>query len=196
MKNNSIKFFLTGLIICFLILGIYYVYIKNSEKKAFVEDTKQEDIATTSKKVNEQENKLIVDLSNKSQINGDLEIEGYLQGYYFPYTKTAEYGGESFLEKCEGFVVKTGDENGLKLKQYFTDRVIRGNTVNRLSEEGYLIINLNPNDIQKLDALEQKTLKSSNEVIISVKKLKQRPTEAKPCHSFVELYQVDEYQYD
>lgn len=195
MKSNSIKFFLTGLIICLLALGFYYLYVKNSEKKALVEDAKQEDVATTSNKVIEQKNN-IVDSSNKLQINDDSEIEGYLQGYYFPYTKTGEYVDVPFSEKCEGFVVKTGDENGLKLKQYFTDMVIRGNTVNRLSDEGYLIINLNPNDIQKLDVLEQETLRSSKEVIISVKKLKQRPTEAKPCHSFVELYQVDEYQYD
>lgn len=194
MKNNSIKFLLMGLIICFLILGVYYVYIKNQEKEAFVENARQEDVGTTSNKVIEQENN--IDSLDKIQINEDSEIEGYLQGYYFPYTKTGEYVDVPFSEKCEGFVVKTGDENGLKLKKYFTDMVIRGNTVNRLSEEGYLIINLNPNDIQKLDVSEQETLRSSKEVIISVKKLKQRPTEAKPCHSFVELYQVDEYQYD
>lgn len=195
MKNNKIKFFSIVLVICLLILGFYYLYKKDSDQEFFVEDAKQEDVATTSNKVIEQKNN-IVDSSNKLQINDDSEIEGYLQGYYFPYTKTGEYVDVPFSEKCEGFVVKTGDENGLKLKQYFTNMVIRGNTVNRLSDEGYLIINLNPNDIQKLDVLEQETLKNSNEVIISVKKLKQRPTEAKPCHSFVELYQVDEYQYD
>jgi len=194
MKNSSIKFFSIGLIICFLTLGVYYVYIKNSEKEAIVEDVKQEDIATTSNKVIEQENN--IDSSDKLQINDDSEIEGYLQGYYFPYTKTGEYVDVPFSEKCEGFVVKTGDENGLKLKKYFTDMVTRGNTINQLSEEGYLIINLNPNDIQKLNVSKQEALKNSKEVIISVKKLKQRPTEAKPCHSFVELYQVDEYRYD
>jgi hypothetical protein len=141
----------------------------------------------------------LVQVQSGLEINEDSEISGALQGYYYSYLKSGEYENIPYSKKCDGFLVRTGDENGLKLKEYFTNMVNRGNSVNRLSANGDLILNLNSKDIDMLNVSEKDTLtksSSSDEVIIYVNKLIQKEGAASPCYSIVELYQVDDYQFD
>ncbi len=174
MNTISIKLIVTGLLTLILGASLYYFLT-----------------------INKQQNNEIVVSEQNSKITNEIdeatEISGSLQGYYYSYVKTGEYVDVPFNETCDAFVVKDGDENGKKIRDYFLNLVKTGNTVNSISKNNELIINLDANDVNRLNLIDKEKLKSSSDtkvIVIQVKKLIQEGKDASPCYSFVDLYGV------
>lgn len=102
-----------------------------------------------------------------------------ITGYY----KT--YQGEAWGKKatCDSFVVTGGD---MQLTAEFKEMIRRGNTVNKLDENGNLQLNVTiPNE----SSLSQTIINSSfdSQITLSVMKKKPTDTEAPVCFSFVDI---------
>ncbi|MEY2640736.1 MAG: hypothetical protein RL150_129 [Candidatus Parcubacteria bacterium] len=130
-----------------------------------------------------------------------MQTTGALQGYYDSEIRTSTYGDQYHVFTCEFFVVTDGDEGGRGLQEYFINRVVQqGNTIQRVSPKGELLLNLSSKNIDALDPLQAELLRNSsvqNPVIISVALLPpDLGMEVGPCHSFVEVSQVDDFYFD
>jgi hypothetical protein len=123
--------------------------------------------------------------SNKA-ITETSETIGEFMAYYTPYEDTA--WGETKM--CDSMTIVSGDN----LLTYSTDMVKQGNTVNKLNEQGELVMHF---DLSHLLPYEKEMIKNStsnNPVILTVQKYAVLGgKEAAVCHSFTKILSVREF---
>ena len=116
--------------------------------------------------------------------NDDIYGTANISGYYVSSIKKV------FDKKstCDEFVITGGS---LRLKEYFSDLVKAGNTVNRLDAEDKPVININ---LSNLTVAERGRLIRStvnHSVAITVLKRTEAGAEASTCFSFVDILRVE-----
>jgi hypothetical protein len=118
--------------------------------------------------------------------SSNIETKTYpVTGYYTSYIKRMEYDGEFYgTTSCDAFIEI---RNSNPLITYLRNLVTSGNTVNSLTTEGNLRMNI---DISKLDqSLRNKIIQSLPDKKITLE-MKLRETEGKEnisCGSFVRI---------
>jgi hypothetical protein len=99
-------------------------------------------------------------------------------GYYTTYTNEA--WGET--AECNGFVVLSPENETV---MFFKDSIRRGNTVQRLSDDGYLMFNLPWESIPEMDKNKIISSSESNPISLRLSKLAQEGRDAWVCESFL-----------
>src|SRR3989344_2454398 len=117
-------------------------------------------------------------------ITEDSTQIGEFTGYYEAVEREA--WGE--MTTCHTFVVRKGAP---KLTQYFKDMVQRGNTVQSVTEQGQLRINLPWADVPEADKAVIQVSASSSPITLSLKKIVQIGTDASACHSFFSYLRIE-----
>ena len=117
-------------------------------------------------------------------ITEDCVMQGTLHGYYYSYIQTDD-GAPPNAERCDAFVVQGGDPDGIRLKNYFLGSVNAGNTVNRKTSGGDLILNISTKSLHIMEQLKSSSM--SNPVDLVVKKRIAEGKEAPLCYSLVDI---------
>ena len=119
-------------------------------------------------------------------ITEDSTQIGEFTGYY----ESVEREGleEIPTSTCHTLVVLKGAPN---LTQYFKDMVLRGNTVQSVTAQGQLRINLPWSEVSEADKAVIQTSASSSPVTLSLKKKLQVGGHAALCHSFFSYLRIE-----
>lgn len=117
-------------------------------------------------------------------VTEDCVMQGTLHGYYYSYIQTDD-GAPPNSERCDAFVVQGGDLDGIRLNNYFLGSVNAGNTVNRKTSGGDLILNISTTSLHIMEQLKSSSM--SNPVDLVVKKRISGDTGAPLCYSFVDI---------
>ena len=128
---------------------------------------------------------------SESEVIGESEVtemseqSGIFNGYYEGISRQ----GWEETETCRTLVVSDGHAGLIK---YFKDMILLdGNTVQTLSSEGNLRINLPWNEISESDRLTIQSSTKNKNVSVELKKKIQVPMGAGPCTSFFNFIRVN-----
>ena len=131
---------------------------------------------------------------NTESVAAELEVvitEDSTQiGEFTGYYESVEREGleEIPTSTCHTLVVLKGAPN---LTQYFKDMVLRGNTVQSVTAQGQLRINLPWSEVSEADKAVIQTSASSSPVTLSLKKKLQVGGHAALCHSFFSYLRIE-----
>lgn len=181
------KYILIGVVAILIIVG-GWLYFNQSSEPAVSETTQ---LSTTQQNTSTESN---ISTSQPSPATSQsAATHSYVVvGGYYEYSKdwwAAEYKGaaddweinigKAFV--CPALEIVAGDE---ALIQKYTDMVKNGNTVNRLSASGRLVINM-PWSLYDMDMRAKiKASTVTNPVTVNLVELSPRGTEGGPCDSF------------
>jgi hypothetical protein len=119
--------------------------------------------------------------------HGVYEGLATVQGYYHQYQKE-DWGGEKVT--CDAIVVTEGSK---VFVDHFKANAEGGNSINSISKEGYLILNLDLGDLyntSQLDIQRIKASSSTNPVTLKVINETRIDTGVPACYSFVDILNV------
>ncbi len=159
MNQKGLIFSLVGIIIVAIVIGGYFEWSGRSVPELN----------------NSQNNLAITDESTTTAT---------FNGYHTKVTRS--YGDETdlFQKECDVFLAYKSEDS---LFQYFANGVLEGNTVNSLTSDKNLLLNVNLNDLDL--NVKEKVLASTKDhpIQLSVQKLVLPGRDAMPCESFVKI---------
>lgn len=109
---------------------------------------------------------------------------GEFTGYY----EAVERDSWGEMVTCDTFVVLKGAP---KLTQYFKDMALRGNTVQSLTAQGQLRINLPWGEVPEADKAAIQASASSSPITLSLKKKVQEGVGVGACYSFFSYIRIE-----